>query len=179
MTEEQLAQIHAAILKPFYWLPEFWIGLFVGLVSVVFSYKAYREAMAAKKAAREAGQSVKIQTVTIELSEITQKLERLQLGWSFGEARDLLTEVSRRLHRQIAPLGNLNEIKTPWENLKVGLAGAREALEGVRPQGGNESSISPSAVYFAMQTHFSNISDMVAEIMGLCEKRTIEAKTDE
>lgn len=175
MTEEELVKIAAMInsSNPFYTQIEFWIFMVVGVAGVVFSVMAYHEARAAKKAAFEAGKTVKIQTITIELTEIAQRLDKLDFDLKFSESRDLLNEISRRLRRLIAPFQDNEDLSACCQNLKNALDDAKHALEEVRPQALEDES-PPNTIYFATQGHFSNISSLVAEIMGLFEKRTIE-----
>lgn len=175
MTEEELLNIVEMVSssKPFYIQTEFWISTILSIAGVLFSIMAYREARAAKKAAFEAGKTVKIQTITIELTEIAQRLDKLDFELSFSESRDLLNEISRRLRRLIAPFQDNTDLANSCKNLKTALDDAKQALEEVRPQDA-EDELPPNTIYFATQGHFSNISSLVAEIMGLFEKRTIE-----
>lgn len=173
MTEEEISKLAEAVSPAFYTAPEFWIGVIIGLASVVFSVLAFIEAREAKKAASEAGKTVKIQTITIELTEIAQRLDKLDFELSFSEARDLLNEVGRRLRRLIAPFQANEDMSDACDNLKEALEEAKKALEEVRPQS-QDADLPENSVYFATQGHFANVSSLVAEIMGLFEKRTIE-----
>lgn len=174
MNEDDIDKLVTAINLPFYTLTEFWIASFIGVISIIFSVKAFKEAREAKKAAYEAGKTIKIQTITIELTEIAQRLDKLDFELSFPEARDLLNEVSRRLRRLIAPFQDTDDLSQPCKNLKVALDQAKLALDEVRPQDATEEELPPNSIYFGTQSHFSNINSLVAEIMGLFEKRTIE-----
>jgi hypothetical protein len=69
-----------------------WISFLVTVAGLTFSILAWIEAKQARKAATAAGRTVKLQTVTIELSEIGQRLDRVQPGIGFDEARDLLAD---------------------------------------------------------------------------------------
>lgn len=183
MSKEEINEIVGALLssaEPFYSQIEFWIATVIGLASVVFSYIAFTAAKEAKTAATEAGKTVKIQTITIELTEIAQRLDKLDAELSFAEARDLLNEISRRLRRLIAPFQDKDDLSTACSNLKGALSEAKSSLDSVRPKEDTELDDLPvSTIYFAIQSHFSNISDFVAEIMGLFEKRTIEVSGNE
>lgn len=174
MTHDEYMKLLDAATSPFYLSLSFWIGTLLGVAGLYFSIAAYREAKAAKIAASEAGKTVKIQTITIELSEIAQRLDKLDFELSFSDARDLLNEISRRLRRLIAPFQSNSDLSGPCESLKQALDAAKKALEEVRPNEGEIVASAPNAVYFATQSHFSNISSLVAEIMGLFEKRNIE-----
>lgn len=172
---EKISEAVSTLTIPFYWSLDFWIATIIGIASVFFSLKAFNEAKAAKTAAYEAGKTVKIQTITIELTEIAQRLDKLDFDLSFAQARDLLNEISRRLRRLIAPFQDTGDLSIPCQNLKDALEQAKQALDEVRPQG-VDATLPPNTIYFATQGHFSNISSLVAEIMGLFEKRTIEVK---
>lgn len=176
MNDEEIAKLATHLMEPFYKDLGFWISNIIGLAGLIFSIKAFKEAQKAKLAASEAGKTVKIQTITIELSEIAQRLDKLDFNLTFSEARDLLNEISRRLRRLIAPFQSSTDMTDACSNLKAALDNAKCALDEVRPQ--NESGVEAPAnsVYFATQGHFSNINALVAEIMGLFEKRTIEVK---
>lgn len=115
--------------------PDFWLNLVLGVAGVGFSILAYFEAKAAKHAASEAGKTVKIQTITIELSEIAQRLDKLDFDLSFSEARDLLNEVSRRLRRLIAPFQSNQDLAQQAASLKTVLDDAKAALEALHPAG--------------------------------------------
>lgn len=157
----------------FYLRPDFWIGALLGAASVGFSLLAFLEARRAKTAATEAGKTVKIQTITIELTEIAQRLDKLDSEITFADARDLLNEVSRRLRRLIAPFQSNPDLEAVCSQLREALDEAKSSLQGVRPLG--EARVSRDAVYFATQGHFATVSVLVAEILGLLEKRTLES----
>jgi hypothetical protein len=176
LNEDDIDKIVTAINLPFYILPEFWIASCIGVISIFLSFMAFSEAREAKKAAYEAGKTIKIQTITIELTEIAQRLDKLDFELNFPEARDLLNEVSRRLRRLIAPFQDTKDLSEPCSNLKDALEQAKLALDEVRPQETDVDSLPSNTIYFATQSHFSNINSLVAEIMGLFEKRTIEVR---
>lgn len=169
-----LELIKDIVQQPFYVKFDFWIGFVVGLIGIFFSGKAFLEARSAKQAASEMAKTIKIQTITIELTEIAQRLDKLDFTLSFVEARDLLSEVSRKLRRLIAPFQGNGDVKMQCDNLKLSLDLARDELNQLRPQNGDLDEISANSIYFGMQGHFSNISNHVAEIMGLFEKRNID-----
>lgn len=174
MSEEEIAKLASQLQEPFYQSMSFWISTVLALIGMGLSYLAFIEAKAAKKAASDAGKTVKIQTITIELTEISQRLDKLDFNLTFSEARDLLNEVSRRLHRLISPFQTMEGMPDVWPKLKNALDEAKGALEEVHPKTASIQDIPQNAVYFATQGHFSKVSCLVAEIMGLFEKRTIE-----
>lgn len=178
MNDVELTKLAALLYDPFYESTSFWIGTGLSLAGITFSVKAFQEAREAKLAASEAGKTVKIQTITIELSEIAQRLDKLDFNISFSDARDLINEISRRLRRLIAPFQSTPDMREICDNLKLALDQAKIALEEIRPQAPemDVQELPASSVYFATQGHLASISGLVAEIMGLFEKRTIEAR---
>lgn len=172
-----LEKVLEILNRPFYESIEFWIFLALAIAGLIFSILAFLEARQAKKAAAEAGTTVKIQTVTIELTEIVQRLDRLDENVTFSEARDLLNEISRKLRRLIAPFRQRVDVSESCKQLLDALDAAKQALEAVRPEAGAPLQENAQAVYFAIQGHFANISSSVADIMGLFEKQTMSGST--
>jgi len=82
---QKLSDLH----PPFYQTWDFWLSFILSVAGLVASLFSFKEARAAKKAANEAGRTVKIQTITIELSEILQKLDNLKPHIDYHEARTL------------------------------------------------------------------------------------------
>jgi hypothetical protein len=158
---------------PFWHSLEFWLFLLIGSASLVFSILAFVEARQAKQAATEAGRSVKVQTTTIELTEIAQKLDRIQPEIHFNEARDLLSEISRRLRRVTSPFATDPALKASITALREALVGARTSLKAVRPSDPGKEVEVPQTVYLAVEGDFSTISDCVADLLGLLEKETL------
>jgi hypothetical protein len=180
---EQIAKtienIQFAINAPFWTNYDFWIGIVIGLASVVFSVMAFVEARRAKRAATEAGKTVKIQTITIELMEISQKLDRMRLDIHFDEARDLLTEISRRIRRIISPFQKDTGLCEPINSLREALDSAKTSLNSVRPSGSSEIPEAPHAVYYAIEGDFASISNFVADLLGLFENKSINFGDDD
>jgi len=175
MNEEILRKILKETHPAFWQTAEFWISSILGIIGVYYSVLAFKEAARAKEAAAAAGRSVKIQTVTIELTEILQRLDKLDAEITFPEARDLLSEVSRRLRRLIGPFSNQSAIKDHYTQLKDELKQSKEALDTVRPTTSDAALEAPNAVYYALQGHFASISEFVAEISGVLENQKINS----
>lgn len=163
--EVEVEKLLSIVSEPFYYRGDFWIGVLVGGVGILFSLLAYIEAKKAKEAAAAAAVTIKMQSLTIELTEIAQRLDKLNYNIDFQEARDLLNETSRRLIRIIAPFQDREDLGALKAQLLSIISGAMGALESIRPEGGGE--LLPNTVYFAMQLHFSNISNLTAEITGV------------
>jgi len=161
-----------ALDTPFWKDGGFWITLIIGVGSLVFSILAFVEARKAKHAATAAGRTVKIQTVTIELTEIAQKLDRLQPELLYSEARDLLSEIQRRLRRLMAPFAKDPELKEAVVAVLQALQTAQSSLKAVRPS--DPKNEAPNAVYYGTQEAFDTINNCVADLLGLFEKQTLD-----
>jgi|ERR1043166_200023 hypothetical protein len=160
--------------EPFYSKFDFWISIAIGLGGVLFSVMAFMEARRAKHAATEAGKTVKIQTITIDLTEISQRLDRLKPDIRFSEARDLLAEITRRLRRVVSPFQKDPEVGEPIKVLLSVLTSTKTSLNAVRPADPSKESETPYAVYNAIEADFAAINNSVADLLGLFEKKTID-----
>ena len=158
---------------PFYKDPAFWISAVIGIAGLVFSALAWFEAMEAKHAAFAAGRTVKLQTIAIELSEIGQKLDRVQPEIRFSEARDLLSDISRRLHRATSPFTKEPSFETTIIAVINALDIAQTSLKDVRPQPGREME-APESVYYGIEGACSELNAAVADLIGLFERQTFD-----
>ena len=173
VTPADVSAVLEILRLPLWKRPDFIFASMVGLGGLFFSILAYIEAKQAKRAATEAGKGVKLQTVTLELSEVSQKIDRLRPGVSFSEARDLLSEVSRRLRRAISPFSQEPDLKDAIQQLRNALTTAETSLKSVRPSTPSNETAAPDAVYFAIERDFATINNFTADLMGLCEKKTM------
>lgn len=160
--------------RPFWQTASFWIEVVIGLAGLLFSILAFKEAKKAKTAATIAGRTVKIQTLTIELTELAQRLGTVQPGISFSQARDLLADVSRRIRRATSPFGRDDHFKPAIDVLKDTLLVAQDALKAVRPANVSSEQTAPEAVYYAVEGSFAALNDAVADLIGLFESHTFE-----
>lgn len=173
MNKNEIIELINQIDIPFWERIDFWIFLVLSIGSLYASIKAFIEAKQAKIAANEAGKTVKIQTVTIELSEVIQRLDRLDVEIDFSTARDLLNETNRRVRRLIAPFKEDDEYKTLISSIITTLSDSKTALLQVRPIDQDEI-IVKSTVYYSMESNFSELTGQLAELMGKFEERTIK-----
>lgn len=173
MNETEIINQIKALDVPFWKEADFWIFLLLAILSLGASIKAFLEARAAKEAANDAGTTVKIQTITIELSEIIQKLDKLDIDIEFSSARDFLNEINRRVRRLTSPFALDEEYKPKIDLIYGSLTGCKSSLDSVRPIENGEEVVD-NAVYHAVESHFSDLSGQLAELMGLFEKRTIK-----
>jgi hypothetical protein len=174
-------QLRKLLEVPFWGRGEFWISTVIGLCGVGLSYAAFRQAEAAKEeaikakhAATEAGRTVKLQTMSIELTEIAQKLERVQPGIKFNLAKELFNETSRRLRRAMAPFADHNELRISIEAVRKALESTQSALKQVRPADPTKEGDAPDAVYYGIEDYFATVNNCVADLLGLVEKETYD-----
>lgn len=184
--QSQINRILDLLQRPLHQRLDFWIffvlaviGIAAGVASLYYAVLAYEEAKLAKsaaeqakKAATEAGKTVRVQTVAIELGEITQKLEQLRPDILFSEARDLFNEVSRRLRRAISPFADDPALKTTIAAVRAALDATQTSLKNVRPTDPNKERETPAAVYNGVEADFVAISNLVADLLGLFEQKT-------
>lgn len=159
---------------PFYNSAEFYIGSAIGLASVFFSIIAFKEARQAKEAAKEAGSAVKIQTITIELTEIIQRLDKLDINITYQDARDFYNEINRKVRRILSPYKKDDDFKEEILEVSESLNSLKSNLENVRPYNSEmEDSQTGNTVYYAVEGEFSSLSGLLAELTGLLEQKNI------
>jgi hypothetical protein len=113
------------------------------------------------------------------LTEIAQKLDRIQPEIRFTEARELLGEVSRRLRRVTSPFARDRALSPRIKALLDALQSAKQSLKRVRPSDPTKETKVPQSVYFAIEGDFTNISDCVADLLGLLEKETFDFRDED
>jgi len=179
----QLVRVGEVLDVPYWKHVDFWInlslalvGIVVGVLGLVYAWKAYVEAEKAKRAATEAGKVVKIQTTTIELTEILLKLEKLTPAVEFPAARELLSEVSRRLLRATAPFANEPDLSGAISDLRAALESAKASLGALRNVGGEGEG--QRTIYFAIEGDFSTITNIVAILLGLFENKNFKTNSE-
>ena len=150
------------------------VGIVVSGFGLGFSIAAWRQAKRAAIAARAAGKTVKIQTTTVELMEAAQKLNRIQPGIRFDEARDLVNEVSRRARRYTAPFMNDTHLREPIAVLRTELKSAQAALKNVRPTDPSKENEAPQAVYYGIESNVTQLGDLISDLLGLMERETLD-----
>jgi hypothetical protein len=76
MLKEDIIKLFEQFNIPFYKDPGFWIStiisLLLGGISIIYSFKSFKEAKAAKEEASKAGNTVKRQSIIIDIMEITK-----------------------------------------------------------------------------------------------------------
>jgi hypothetical protein len=153
---------------------EYWISVGIGSLGLILSGLSFLEAKKAKEAAILAGRTVKAQSITIELAEVSQRLASIQLNIDYSGARDALTDAEMKIHRHTASLQVDQDFKNSIDTLRTSLGLANTALEQVIPVPGAPNI--PGVVYNAISKHYASICGQLYGIIGLLEKRTIEKK---
>jgi hypothetical protein len=159
---------------PYWRQPEFWIATVLTVVGVLLSAFAAYEAREAKRAANRAGRYVKLQSVTIELTEVAQKLAQIEPEALYREVRDQLQEITRKIRRVIAPYVQEANLRTAIDAVYAALDAAQEALHAVRPSPPAKEGEVPNAVYLAMEGQFASINNALADLIGLFEMKTVD-----
>lgn len=186
--QSMLTRVLQAVDTPFWKHWDFWISTVIGLFGAIISFGAYlqagraeqeaklakEEAEKAKQAATEAGMTVKLQTVCIELSEIAQKLDGLYPGIKFVDAKNLFNDTSGHLLRLMAPFAEQANLREQITAIKADIEAARASLKLVRPTDPAKEDEAPNAVYNGIEDNFAAIKFRVAELTGFMEKLTME-----
>ncbi|OOG55161.1 hypothetical protein B0E47_10210 [Rhodanobacter sp. B05] len=113
--------------------------------------------------------------MAIELSEVSQKIDAIEPDISYGDARNLLAEISRKLRRVTSPFESDAKLKAAIAALRDAIETTRTSLKAVRPLKENGESQIESAVYYGIEADFSNINNLVADLQGLLEMYSINS----
>src|ERR1035437_9140515 len=172
---------------PYYQTFSFWIGIVLSLIGIgitisglVYSIKAFKqakdakkEAIAAKNAAAFAGKIVKMQSISIDLLEISQLIEKLDYSVDYSKARDFFNFVTRKLNRLMTVFEGDPNYKEIIGQIDSTLEELKTSLEGVRPIGERVLN-DEHAVYYAIESHFTKLIGQISKLMGRCENKVIE-----
>jgi hypothetical protein len=145
----------------------------IGFLGLVASISAFWAAWQARRAATEAGQIVKIQTITIELTEISQKLSNLDDKITFQEARALHSDISWRIHRIVSPFEKEPRFSDRIAKLLTAVGKAKEALNAVKPEN-PQAPVSPENVYLGIESDFGELNNAIASLCGAFENKTFK-----
>ncbi len=162
---------------PFYEEFDFYIFLVIGLFSLRLAWLAYSAAKGAKEAALEASKNVKIQSVTVELTEVSLKLYRIDNRISFFSARELLNEISRKIIRLLATVSYIKKdiLRDKSKEIVEHLEQAKKALNDVKPTSiGIDEEIENESVYFAIEDYLFVLGTKIAELTGILENESLK-----
>jgi hypothetical protein len=174
---ETLKAILDTVRAPFWAKFDFWWGTVIGVLGLGFSAAAFVQARRAAREASKAARSVKIQTVTMELQEVWQKLSGIRFNIGFETARMVLTEASSRIRRHTIPFQQDSHFRDTITEIRTALRAAWTALDGVRPN--DPSKEVPNAVFNAIDSSFSRLVELISDLLGLMETETLAFGDDD
>lgn len=161
---------------------DFWIFLVIGLVSLLYSYRSFRqaeeakveaglakqEANEAKNAANRAGKTVKKQTLIISISE-TIKTCQIRGNISYEDANNELMEISGKVRNIIGLLrpdmGQANA--TLFQQLETTLTDVMTEFNLLDIAAENK------AIYAKIRPHLSALAGHLNELQGVIENELI------
>lgn len=153
----------------------FWISLIFGLIGIYLSYIAYKQASEANTAARAAGTVVKLQSITIELTEIMQRMDKLSTELDYSDARDFYNELNRKVRRCISVLNIDPNYSNKTKEIIQTLVNIKNNLEQVRQTGSTDQTLLAGIdLYYAIEGEFTSLSGQLADLCGTLENKTLE-----
>lgn len=161
----------AQVVQPFWQSAGFWILLIVLLMIIAGLAYFYLEMMARKKEDHQFGATLIMKNMVLEYQAILYKLDALDIEIEFPEARNLFSEINRRVRRLTAPYKNDPEYQDVIASIHQSLDAIKASLSEVRPT--EMSKLSDTAVYFAIEAHFNDLGGQLSELIGLFEKPTL------
>lgn len=170
----QVAELTVAVNQKYWAKPDFWISVAFNVVGLGLTALTFWQAKKARDAAVDAGRTVKGQSVIIELSEIGQRIESIQSDISYREARDLFSGINRRVRRIISSYANDPFFSTSVAALRSALESAQVSLNAVKPTSPDSETRAPDAVFFGIEEEFATINNLIADLIGLMERQTVE-----
>jgi hypothetical protein len=173
---QTLERIRTLVEAHFWTHGDFWIALSIGLAGLSFSILAYVEAKSAAIAAREAVKAVKLQSMSGDLIEVSQKLQAAKPGISFDEAKAIYSEALFKLQRAMAPFENDQGLRSQIEVVGAALEAAHGSLNSVLPSDPNEGNETSVSVYYGIEDKFSILNGQVGRLLGLVEQQTVEKR---
>jgi len=158
------------INQPFWQSAGFWILFLLLLMVIAGMVYFYFEMIVPKKRSQQNGATLKMQNIILEYQAIIYNLDKLDFEIEFPEARDMFSEINRRVRRLTAPFKAEPEYQEIIAAIHQTLEAVKSSLTEVRPVEMNK--LSDTAVYFAIESHFSELGGQLAELIGLFEKQT-------
>jgi hypothetical protein len=186
--QSQLDKLFNILQQPVWHRWDFWLLLILGvggtavsIAGLVYSLRAFREAEQAKNEARkaktaaiDAGKTVRAQSVAIELGEISMLVQRLDQDIRYIDARNLLSDITRRLRKALSPFAQDSALKSLVSGVKEALDNAQKSLEKVRPTDLSKENETPMATFYGIEGAFRLINDLVADLLGLIQNKTFD-----
>lgn len=152
---------------------DFWVGTILSVISLGLTVWAALAATGAKRAANKAARTVNLQAVAIELMDIAKVLASFDdPDITFPAARDFLQGINFKLRRLITPFREYHDLGPFVNSIRDTLDNALKALKGVRPAPG-AAPAPERTVYNAIEADVSTLNTLVAELLGLMQKRSM------
>lgn len=159
---------------PFYKLPEFYISNLLGILGIIFSVLSFKEARKAKEAAFKAAQSVKRQSMVIEVLEIS-KICVLEPNMSYVEASNNFNQVTSRI-KYVSGFyqdDNSDDLKNILKDIESSLEKIRSTLNDSNPVLMPQQANIPNQIYYSIEPLFSTVVGNLGVLKGILEKKLI------
>lgn len=170
MENKILPSILAQVVQSFWQSAGFWILLILVLIIIAALVFFYFEINTRDKNSDRITASSRLQNIMLEYQTIIHKLDQLNIDIEFPEARDLCSEINRRVRRLTAAYKADPEYQEIIAAIHQSLEAIKSSLTDVRPV--EMRKLSDTAVYFAIEAHFSELGGHLSELMGLFEKQS-------
>lgn len=159
---------------PFYKSSAFYISNFIGIVSIVFSIKSFIEAKKAKEAANKAAQSVKRQSMVIEVLEIS-RICVLEPNMNYVEASNNFNQVTSRV-KYVSGFYNddsSQDLRKILTDIESSLEKIRTTLNDNNPFLMPQQTNIPNQIYYSIEPLFSTVVGNLGVLKGILEKKLI------
>lgn len=159
---------------PFYVQPDFYIGSLLGFIGIIFSIKSFIEAKKAKEAAFKAAQSVKRQSMVIEVLEIS-RICILEPNMSYVEASNNFNQVTSRV-KYVSGFYNddsSSDLKQILKDIETSLEKIRTTLNDNNPVLMPQQTNIPNQIYYSIEPLFSSVVGNLGVLKGILEKKLI------
>lgn len=159
---------------PFYKLPEFYIGSLLGIVSIFFSIKSFMEAKKAKEASYKAAQSVKRQSMIIEVLEIS-RICVLEPNMNYYEASNNFNQIISRI-KYVSGFYNDDtsaDLRKILTDIESNLEKIRTTLNDNNPVLMPQQTNIPNQIYYSIEPLFSTVVGNLGILKGILEKKLI------
>jgi hypothetical protein len=159
---------------PFYKQPDFYFGSILGIIGITYSILSFNEAKKAKEAAAKAAQSVKRQSMVIEVLEIS-RICVLEPNMNYVEASNNFNQVTSRIkyvagfYQDEASL----ELKAILKEIESSLDEIRLTLNDNNPVFMPQQTNIPNQIYYSIEPLFSSIVGNLGILKGILDKKLI------
>jgi hypothetical protein len=156
-----------------FWLsPAFWIGTAIGIIGLVVSYGAYREAREAKRSSQKRNSISRLQFTVSDLNQIATRIRFVARDLVYDDAIWMFTDITSR----IVYLKRIYESRNAAENSAVTQQCAKAletlktidtAIDGLRPT--EEAQASNAIVYYSIDTKLTALSIELSELIAIID----------